>query len=163
MNPTKSNGLAIYLNDHLAGSVGAIDMIGRLIKAYEGKPIGQFFKELYIDIRSDQDELRRLMSVLRVKESSIRKVGAWVIEKVSRPKLELVSKDETPNVGLFQALEGLVLGIRGKEALWRALETVAVCWPQLERFDLKRLKNRAIDQGERVEAKRLEVLRQIFR
>jgi len=163
LNPTKSNDLAIYLNDHLAGSVGAIEMIGRLIKAYEGKPIRQFFKEVYIDIRSDQDELRRLMSVLRVEESSIRKVGAWVIEKVSRPKLELVSKDETPNVGLFQALEGLVLGIRGKEALWRALETVAACWPQLERFDLKRLKNRAIDQGERVEAKRLDVLRQIFR
>jgi hypothetical protein len=157
LNPSKDDVLAIYLNDHLAGSVGAIEMIERLIKAHEGKPIEQFFKELHVDVRSDQDELRRLMSVLNVEESSTRKAGAWVIEKLSRPKLGLVGNDETTNLGLFQALEGLVLGIRGKEALWCALEMAAAGWPQLERLDLKRLKDRAINQGERVEAKRLEV------
>ena len=137
-------------------------MIERLIDLYEGKPIGQFFIELIVDIRSDQDELRRLMSALEVSESSIRKAGAWMVEKFSRPKLELVSQDGAIELETFQALEGLLLGIRGKEALWRALATVAGSYPQPKGFDFEQLKNRAVDQGERVEAKRLEVLRSIF-
>ena len=153
----KNDDLATYLNDHLAGSVGAIELIEHLIKTYEGNPIEEVCKELCADVSSDQDELRELMSTLEVKESNVRKASAWVAEKLSRPKLEPSS-----GIGLLQALEGLVLGIKGKEGLWRALEAVKKSRPQLERFDFERLRQRAIQQGQRVEAKRLEVARQVL-
>ena len=157
----KNADLATYLNDHLAGSVGAVDLIEHLIKTYEGNPIERFCKELCADVSSDQDELRDLMSALEVKESSVRKASAWVAEKLSRPKLE-PSRDGASGVGFLEALEGLVLGIKGKEGLWRALEAVKKSRPKLERFDFERLKQRAIEQGQRVEAKRLEVARQVL-
>jgi hypothetical protein len=157
----KNDDLATYLNDHLAGSVGAIDLIEHLIKTYEGNPIEQFCKGLCADVSADQDKLRDLMSALEVKESSVRKASAWIAEKLSRPKLE-PSSDEASGVGFLQALEGLVLGIKGKEGLWRALQAVKKSHPPLERFDFERLEQRAIEQGQRVEAKRLEVVRQVL-
>ena len=57
----KNDDLATYLNDHLAGSVGAIEMIEHLIKTSEGSPIAQFCKELCAEISSDQDHLRELI------------------------------------------------------------------------------------------------------
>jgi hypothetical protein len=161
IKPMRNDNLAMYLDDHLAGSVAAIEMIEHLIKIHEGKPIEQFCEELCADINSDQNQLRELMRSLEVKESSVRKVGAWVAEKFSRPKFGLRSEG-TNEVGFLQALEALVLGIKGKEGLWRALDAVKKSWPQLEQFDFERLEKRAIEQGERVEAKRLEVARQIL-
>jgi len=38
--------LTIYLNDHLAGSVGALELVDHLIETYRGKPLEQFFKDL---------------------------------------------------------------------------------------------------------------------
>jgi hypothetical protein len=32
--------LSIYLNDHLAGSVGALELLDHLIETYKGKPLG---------------------------------------------------------------------------------------------------------------------------
>lgn len=157
----RNDNLATYLNDHLAGSVAAIEMIEHLIKTYEGRPIEQFCKKLCADINSDQTELRGLMRSLEIKESSARKAGAWVAEKFSRPKLGRRSEG-TEEVGFLQALEGLVLGIRGKEGLWRALGEVKKSWLALQQFDFERLEKRAIEQGGRVEAKRLEVAREIL-
>src|SRR4029077_2177111 len=119
----KDDALATYLNDHLAGSVGAIKMIEHLIKTFEGVPINQFCKELCGDIGSDQDELRDFMRALEIKESGVRKASAWMAEKLSRPKLEPWS-DGTTSLGLLQAFESLLLGIKGKEGLWRALEAL---------------------------------------
>ena len=147
--------LATYLKDHLAGSVGAIEMLDHLIKVYEGKPTASFCKELREDIRLDQDELSEIMRVLEVKESGMRKAGAWVAEKLGRIKLGLEGEDQG-DFGLFVALEALVLGIKGKEALWRALALAQGSWPALQRFDFARLQKRAVEQGERVDAKRLE-------
>jgi hypothetical protein len=157
----RNDNLATYLNDHLAGSVAAIEMIEHLIKIYEGTPIEQFCKELCADINSDQTELRALMRSLEIKESSARKAGAWVAERFSRPKLTRGSQGGE-EVGFLQVLEGLVLGIMGKEGLWRALGEVKKSWLELQQFDLERLERRAIEQGGRVEAKRLEVARKIL-
>jgi hypothetical protein len=157
----KNDNLAIYLNDHLAGSVAAIEMIEHLITVHQGTPVGQFCKALNSDINSDQAELRQLMRSLEVKESTVRKAGAWLAEKFSRPKLG-PSHDGPDAVGLFEALESLRLGINGKESLWRTLKAVRESWPQMNAFDLERLEKRAIEQGERVDTRRLDVARQIL-
>ncbi len=62
-------------------------------------------------------------------------------------------------MGLFHALEGLVLGISGKRSLWTGLAAAADTVPQLRELDYGRLITRATDQCDRVEAKHLEVAR----
>jgi hypothetical protein len=39
-----------YLNDHLAGSVGAIELLAHWAKPYHGKPLGAFFSDLLLII-----------------------------------------------------------------------------------------------------------------
>ena len=63
---------------------------------------------------------------------------------------------------MFLALEALVLGITGKRSLWRALHAASRSVPELARLDYSGLEKRAIEQCERVEAKRLELARSVF-
>ena len=149
-----------YLNDHLAGSVAALELLDRLVTACEGKPLERFFRDLRADIREDQEQLRELTAKLGVEESAIRKAGAWFVEKLSRPTIDL---DDASEAGLFLALEALVLGITGKRSLWRALQAASRTVPELARLDYAGLEKRAIEQCERVEARRLEIARSVFK
>jgi hypothetical protein len=153
--------LTIYLNDHLAGSVGALELVDHLIETYRGKPLEQFFKDLRDEIDADQSTLEKLIETLGAKESAMRKAGAWVAEKLSRAKIRL-SDSQEGQMGLLHALEGLVLGSTGKRGLWDALAAAAETMPELRELDYARLENRAIEQRDRIEAKRLEVARQVF-
>jgi hypothetical protein len=151
--------LSDYLNDHLAGSVGALELLDRLIEACQGKPLARFFRDLQREIQEDQEQLKELMAKLGVSESAARKAGAWLAEKLSRSKIELGKGEE---VGIFLALEALILGITGKRSLWRALQAASRTIPGLARLDYSGLEKRAIEQCERVEARRLEIARTVF-
>lgn len=154
--------LSSYLNDHLAGSVGALELLDRLIDTYKGKPLERFFADLRNEIEADQETLKDLIARLGEKESTARKAGAWVVEKFSRAKIQL-SETREGEMGLFLALEGLVLGITGKQSLWRALAAASERNPDLRGPDYARLEKRAVDQFDRVDTKRLEVAREVFR
>ena len=156
-----SKDLTTYLNDHLAGSVGGLELVDHLIETYKGKPLEQFFKDLRNEIDADQGTLQDLIEKLGEKESAVRKAGVWVAEKFSRAKIRL-SDSEEGRMGLLQALEGLVLGITGKRGLWTALAAAADTVPQLRELDYTRLEKRAAEQCDRVETKRLEIAREIF-
>jgi hypothetical protein len=154
--------LSDYLNDHLAGSVAALELLDRLVETYTGKPLERFFRELRDDIRADQGQLEELIAKLGITESTVRKAGAWIAEKFSRPKIDLEAESKA-DLGLFLALEALVLGITGKRSLWRALGAASRAVPELARLDYSGLEKRAIDQCERVEARRLEIARAVFK
>ena len=156
-----SKNLITYLNDHLAGSVAALELLDHLIETYQGKPLERFFKDLRSDIDADQGELQDLIERLGEKESPVRKAGLWVAEKLSRAKIRLSDSEEN-RMGLFHALEGLVLGITGKRSLWTALAAAADTVPELRELDYVRLEKRAAEQSDRVDAKRLEIARKIF-
>src|SRR5687767_7287946 len=153
--------LTNYLNDHLAGSVGALELLDRLIETYREKPLENFFRGLRDEIGHDQEQLKELMQKVGAEESAVRKAGAWMVEKLSRAKIDL-SEKEDGEVGLLLALEALLLGITGKRSLWRALQAASRTVPRLARLDYDGLEKRAIEQCERVEAKRLEVARTVF-
>ena len=122
----------------------------------------RFFRELRGDIQADQEQLEELIAKLGLEESAVRKTGAWIAEKFSRPKIDLEA-DSKSDLGLFLALEALVLGITGKRSLWRALGAASRTVPELARLDYSGLEKRAIDQCERVEALRLEIARAVFK
>jgi hypothetical protein len=58
------------------------------------------------------------------------------------------------------ALEGLIMGITGKQLLWRALDAVNL--PKAQGFDFKELQRRAEEQIERTEAERIRAARRAF-
>jgi hypothetical protein len=152
--------LATYLNDHLAGSVAAVELLEHLIKAHKGKPLEKFFQELHDGVVTDQEALRKLLQRFS-KEGVLRKATAWIAEKIGRVKIK-AGGEKFGEMGLLQALEVLVLGITGKQLLWRALNAALGNSPLLRGVDLGKLEERAIDQLERVEALRLETAREVF-
>lgn len=154
--------LSTYLNDHLAGSVGALELLDRLIEVYQGKPLEGFFRDLRNEIDADQETLKELIANLGEKESTVRKAGAWIVEKLSRAKIQL-SETREGEMGLFLALEGLALGIHGKRSLWRALAAASETASHLRGPDCATLEKRAVEQHDRVDAKRLEVAREVFK
>ncbi len=154
--------LTTYLNDHHAGSLGAVEMLDNLIEIFETKPLAQFFKDLRAEIETDQHTLEEFMRKIGADESAVKNAGAWVAEKLSRVKLSL-SDTTGDQLGLLHALEALLLGITGKRALWTALAAAAENLPQLRLVDYANLERRAVAQRDRVESKRREVAREVFR
>jgi hypothetical protein len=152
-------GLHLYLNDHLAGSVAAIEMVDNLIEHHPEDRFGKFFHDLRNEIHADQEKLRDLIQKVGAEESTIRKAGGWLAEKFGRAKFG----DTGDSVELLQAVEGLALGITGKSLLWRSLEAVAPNFPELQGSDFGQLEKRAQDQFGRVEDLRMELTREAFR
>ena len=153
--------LAIYLNDHLAGSVGALELLDDLIDTHQDDGLAPFLQKLRAEITADQQELQQLMQHFGIEESKVRKAGAWMAEKFSRIKLRVGDSGE-PNLALFQSLESLSLGIMGKRSLWRMLDAAARGTPRLAQFDFPRLEKRALDQFEEVQRRLAEIAAKIF-
>lgn len=151
--------LASYLNDHLAGSISALELIAYWGEAHKGEPLGRFFVETEREIKSDQEVLRDVMRTLGVEESKVRQAGAWVAEKVGRARL-VIAGDEAGSLGLVLTLEGLIMGVTGKKLMWRALATAKL--PQLNGYNFDELQHRAEQQAERIEAERIPAVRQAF-
>ena len=150
--------IATYLNDHLAGSVVAVELMENLETVYAGQPIADFIAKLRADIEVDIRELEDLMGHLQISESRTRKASAWLTEKFTQLKLRL-DDPAHGDLRLFESLEALSLGIEGKRSLWLALSAAAELSPQLRIADYQRLQQRAEEQRARVEDQRLELAR----
>ena len=156
-----SKHLATYLNDHLAGSEAALELLEHLAVAQADTPLKSFLDELRADVLADRQELEALMARLHVAESRPRKATAWLAEKVTRLKLRL----DDPSDGALRLLEGLEaveVGIEGKRALWWALAATAEVAPELQGVDYTRLRQRAEEQHQRVELVRLGVAKAVL-
>lgn len=154
--------LSTYLNDHLAGSVAALELTAYIAQKYPDTKLETFFAELHTEISADQDVLRDLLHTFEEKESTVRKAGAWLAEKAGRAKFALV-EHEVSGTGLLEALEALVIGITGKQLLWRALASASETFAALRGLDYPELEERAREQRERVEEKRLAAAQEAFR
>lgn len=150
--------LTTYLNDHLAASVMALDMIAFALDRSVGTPLVSFLTQLHSEIEEDQTVLRNLLQRLDVAENPVKKAAVWIAEKVSRLKLE--ASDTSDALAQLQALETLQIGILGKRALWGALEEVVGDVRGLAGLDFPSLRQRAQDQHDRVEEWRLKAARE---
>ena len=148
-----------YLNDHLAGSISALELIAHWAEAHKGEPLGSFFVETEREIKADQDTLRAVMRTLGIEESKMRQAGAWVAEKVGRARM-MIAGDEPGSLGLVLTLEGLIMGVTGKKLLWVSLATAKL--PRLNSYNFEQLQRRAEQQVERIEAERISAIRQAF-
>src|SRR5262245_20379604 len=148
-----------YLNEHLAGSVSALELIAHWAEAHKGEPLGSFFLETEKEIKADQDALRDVMRTLGVEESKVCKAGAWAAEKVGRARL-IIAGDESGSLGLVFTLEGLIMGVTGKKGMWGALATMKLLGS--DSYNFEQLQRRAEQQIERIEVERISAVRQAF-
>ena len=151
--------LPTYLNDHYAGSVAAVQLVEHLGRKCEEKR--SLFDALHADLIADQEVLAELVQRTGSK-SVVRRAAAWLLEKVSRVKFKAGGED-FGELGLFEALEVLALGITGKRLLWSALSRSLKDPVFLHGIDLGKLEQRAAEQFNRVETLRLECARKLFR
>jgi hypothetical protein len=150
--------LATYLNDHLAGSTAAIELMEELEESHRGTELARKIAQLRADVEADRRELQGLIDRLNVSESAPRKAAAWLAGKFAELKLRMDDSAQGP-LRLFESLEVLSLGIEGKLLLWRALAAAAEVSPKLRGMDYDRLAERANEQRVRVEPMRLEAAR----
>src|SRR4051812_9798913 len=155
-----NDALQTYLQDHLAGALQAIELLKAMRDHFAGKALGTFAGEMLAEIESDRDVLAQIAKSAGGSPGGLKEWGAWLAEKVSRLKLKHGSDD---GLGTFEALEFLVLGIHGKQALWRALEVSSSFDPRLQGVDFHKLLARAESQHQRVEEKRLACAQSVFR
>ncbi len=154
----KNSDLETYLQDHYAGAVGALELIEHLSKAHDDEELGDFFRRLHAEIAADHEQLRNIMTALGFDPSGVRNAGAWMAEKFGRVKLGFTESGEQ-QLRLLQSLESIYVGIAGKRLLWRALHAARDSSGLLRMTDFSLLEQRAVDQAEQVETRRLAVAR----
>lgn len=150
--------LGIYLNDHLAGSVSALELVGHLMKAESCKELRGFLKRLHEEIGKDQQTLQDLMKNLGIAESKLKQAVSWAAEKMGRLKLHPTHGNDPD---LLLSLEGLGLGIMGKKALWESLEALNGA-KGVPNFDFIELQKRAQEQYDSVKEQRIEMAKKIL-
>jgi hypothetical protein len=152
-----SKYLATYLNDHLGGSTSGIELARRAANENKGTELGDFLSQLVVEIQDDREALKDIMAALGVGEDRLKVAAGWLLEKAGRLKPNAQLTGYSPLSPLVE-LEGLVLGIKGKLAMWRALLQIAGP-PPLDAGRLEELAARAERQIADVERHRLEVAR----
>jgi hypothetical protein len=153
--------LAIYLNDHLAGATAGRELARRAAASNRSSLYGPFLDELAREIDADRRSLLGIMSDLNVRVNRLKVWAGWTAEKIARLKPNGRLRGYSPMSRVVE-LEGLALGVRGKLALWRALQRLQQQLPDLQQAELELLCQRAEDQLERLEAHRLDAVAEAF-
>ena len=153
-----ADSLAAYLNDHLAGSVAALELLDALAGRVQGTPTEQMLGTVRVEVAADQEVLRAVLDKVGGDESRLKQAAAWLSEKLGQAKLA-VAGHRHPDLDVLEGLETLALGIQGKAALWRALGAVAGGNPGLSSFQFSSLEARAAAQYDQVEQARLAAAR----
>jgi hypothetical protein len=148
----------VYLNDHLAGSVAALELLDALAGRVHGTPAEQVLRTVRVEVAADQDVLRAVLDKVGGDESRLKQAAAWLSEKLGQAKF-VVAGHRYPDLDVLEGLETLALGIQGKAALWRALGAVAAESPRLSSFQFSSLEARARAQYDQLEQVRLSAAR----
>jgi hypothetical protein len=141
--------LDIYLNDHLAGATLGVELSRRALGSNQGTALGDFLERLHREIVEDKGVLETIMARLDVDRSPVKPVGAWVLERVGRLKLNGQIRGYSPLSRLIE-LEGLEAGVTGKRSLWQVLATVFPEDERLRDVDFATLIERADHQLSRI-------------
>ena len=152
--------LAIYLNDHLAGSTAGLALFRRATAVATGAR-RETLRRLTEEVAEDRAALLDIMARLDVPVRQYKVLAGWVGEKVGRFKPNGQLTGRAPLSSLIEA-EAMLLGVRGKAAGWQALRLVAEHDDRLSTARLDTLVARADSQSETLEAMRREIAVGVF-
>jgi hypothetical protein len=113
--------LEIYLNDHLAGATGGVELARRLRASNRDDAVfGETLSRVCAEIEADRTVLEQAIEELGYSRNKFKPAAAWVAEKLGRLKLNGQLRGYSPLSRLIE-LEGLLIGITGKIGLWQTL------------------------------------------
>ena len=159
--PQSARGLlAIYLNDHLAGATGGLELARRVAAWYPVPGQQAALEGLAADIAQDRQTLLDLMTALGMPVRRYKVGVGWAAEKAGRLKLNgsLLSRSPLSNL---EELEMLRLGVEGKAAGWRTLRELAKTDGRLRPGTLDELTSRAREQASLLEELRVQAAAQL--
>lgn len=152
--------LRTYLQDHHAGSTVGVELARRAAGANQDTEFGEPLGRIADEIAEDRESLERLMERLGVKPHPVKDAGGWVAEKLGRLKPNNRLLGYSPLSRVLE-LEGLLIGVTGKLALWEALRDSL--GESLDGVDLVALGDRAQDQRARLEDMRRRAAVEAFK
>lgn len=153
--------LGIYLNDHLAGATGGLELFRRAAAAHRGSAAGAVLERITAEIVEDRAALLDMIRALGFPVRRYKVYGAWAAEKVGRLKFNGRLLGRSPLSSLVE-LEALRLGVEGKGCGWRTLRAVAERDDRLDAARLDRLIDRARRQVETLEELRVSTAGRLF-
>jgi hypothetical protein len=113
--------LGIYLNDHLAGATGGVELAERAAENNRDSPLGDFLRRLKEELVDDREAVQALMERLDVKRNPAKAAAGWVAEKAGRLKTNANLTSYSPLSRLIE-LEGLMAGSNARYSMFLVLE-----------------------------------------
>jgi hypothetical protein len=151
---SRSSWTAIYLNDHLAGSVVGVELARRAARNNRGTEYGTVLAGLVDELVEDRRALETILDRLDIGTDRAKLAVAWAAEKLGRLKLNGRLVGYSP-LSRLEELEVLALAVDGKLRLWQALALSGQADGGLTDVDLPELVKRARSQRRRIERQRL--------
>ena len=152
--------LGIYLNDHLAGATGGLELVRRAQRNNRGTAYEADLTRLAGEIEEDRTTLERLMERLRIPRSPVKAPVAWALEKLGRLKPNGRLLEYSPLSRVVE-LELLASGVETKRALWVTLRTLVQGGIDLG-VDVEELIARARRQRRLIERRRVQAAAEAF-
>ncbi|MFF2716616.1 hypothetical protein [Streptomyces sp. NPDC058011] len=153
--------LAIYLNDHLAGSTGGLELLRRAARAHPPGAVAQQLRELVAEVTEDRDELLQIMRELGIAPRRSRVLLGRIGELTGRLKTNGRLLSRSPLSDVLE-LEAMRLGVEGKACCWRTLRALAEVEQRLGPLRLERLLHRADEQATLLETLRISAVSDTF-
>lgn len=122
--PTDRHLLAVYLDDHLAGSVAGADRMRRAAERLSGTPVGPDLARVAGEVAAEKDELREIIAALGLERPPLKQAAAWLGEKAARLKPDGRLRRGTAMTALIEC-EMLRSAVTGKKGLWQTLADLA--------------------------------------
>jgi hypothetical protein len=153
--------LAIYVQDHLALSLGGLRLARRCAAENEGTPLGAFLRRLIPELEEDRETLRDVARALGTGPSPLKETAAAVGELLGRlkPNGRVLGYSELSRVW---ELEALMAGTASRRGLWKLLQKLARKHAALRAYDLERLEGRARAHHEELERERVRAAELAF-
>ena len=131
-NPSSSENAApdsprlvrLYLRDHDAASKGGLQLLRRTHASNVDTPFGPVLAQLLAEVEEDAAALRRIAASVGVGADPVKRAAAWIAVTLGGLKSNARILRYSPLSRVYE-FEGLMVGVRAKRALWRALQVVA--------------------------------------
>ena len=151
--------LRTYLQDHHAAATAGLELARRTAGSNAETEFGAELGRIADEVAADREALEQVMDGLGVGKSKLKDAAGWTAEKVGRlkPNDSLLSYSPLSRV---VELEGLLVGVTGKRALWESLR--ATVGEVVGGVDLAELSGRADDQRARLERLRERAAAEAF-
>lgn len=153
--------ITTYLQDHLAGASAGLELARRAASNNSDHEFGPRLEGLAEEIEKDREALELVMAEMDIHPDPIKNAGGWLAEKFGRLKLNGSLTSYSPLSRLIE-LEGLMLGVTGKRALWESL-TEYPGDDAIAAVDLAELRDRAERQREELASMRRDAAAEALR